>query len=108
YTAFNIYSSFINSPITSLIWAVGTGIVIGFVFDYTNPLIDNENITAKSFVFGGIIFGVNLFAFNFFMPIVFNADILDLFIKTIIDIIFVILEAYIANRLENRKTVSNR
>lgn len=100
YTIINIYSSFVNSWISSLIWVIGTGIVIGFVFDYINPLIDNGNITGKSFIFGGIMFGVNLFAFNFFMPIVFSADILDLFIRTILDIIFVTLGAYIANRMK--------
>ena len=108
YTIFNTYSSFIKSPIPSLAWVIGTGIVIGLVFDYINPLIDNKNIVAKSFVFGGITFGINLFAFNFFMPIVFSVGISDLFIRTILDIIFVTIGACIANRIENKKLLNSR
>jgi hypothetical protein len=39
------------------------------------------------------------------MPIVFNADIVDLFIRTIMDIIFVFIGSYIANKIKDRKPV---
>ena len=40
------------------------------------------------------------------MPIVFNFDILDLFTRTIVDIIFVFIGAYIANTkiIRNKNT----
>ena len=106
FTIFDIYSSFNKSPIASIVWVIGTGIVIGLVFDYINPLIDSKSITYKSFIFGFVIFGVDLFARNFFMPIVFNFDILDLFTRSIVDIIFVFIGAYIANTkiIRNKNT----
>jgi hypothetical protein len=105
YTIFKIYSSFMEYPIPSLIWVIATGILIGLIFEYINSSIYNENTIISSFIFGGIIFGVNLFAFNFFMPIIFNIDILDLFLRTILDVIFVISGAYMANRIKGRESV---
>lgn len=98
YMTFHIYSSFRQSPISSLIWAMGTGIAIGLVFDYINPLLDDKGVVRKSVIYGGLVFGVNMFAFNFFMPLVFRVDMLDLFIRTIVDMVFVGLGAYLANR----------
>lgn len=100
YTIFNIYSSFNKSPLTSIVWVIGTGIVIGLVFDYINPLISSKSIIHKSFIFGVVIFGVDLFALNFFMPIVFDFDILDLLTRTIVDINFVFIGSYIANKIK--------
>jgi hypothetical protein len=101
YTIFNIYSTYNTSPLSSIIWVIGTGIVIGLVFDYINPLVISKSITYKSFIFGVIIFGVDLFAFNFFIPIVFSFDILDLCIRTFVDIVFVFIGSYIANKVSN-------
>ena len=99
YTIFNIYSLFNKSPISSVSWVIVTGIVIGLVFDYINPLMGNKGVAYKSFIFGIIIFGIDLFAFNFFIPIVFNFDILDLFTRTSVDILFVFIGSYIANKI---------
>jgi hypothetical protein len=101
YKIFNIYSTFNKSPVPSIVWVIGTGIAIGLVFDYINPSINNKSIIGKSFIFGVVIFGFDLFAFNFFIPIVFNFDILDLFIRTILDIIFVLIGSYIVNKIRN-------
>ncbi len=105
YTILCIYSSFNKSSTPYIVWIIGTGIVIGLVFDYLNPLIKSKSIITKSLIFGFVIFGVDLFAFNFFMPIVFHADILDLFIRTIVDIIFVFIGSCIINNIRNTETV---
>ena len=36
-------------------------------------------------ILGGLLFGVDLFLFNFFMPLVFAADIPDLILRTLTD-----------------------
>ena len=106
YTIFHIYSSFDIFPLYSILWVVASGIVIGLIFDYINPFIENKRIITKSFQFGFIIFGVDLFAFNFFIPIVFNFDLKDLFIRTIMDIIFVFIGSYILNKMKKRETAN--
>jgi hypothetical protein len=105
YTIFDIYSTFNTSPGTSVLWVIGTGIVVGFVFDYISPLLGSKSITYKSFIFGVVIFGVDLFAFNFFIPIIFDFNILDLFTRTSVDITFVFIGSYIANKIANRESI---
>ena len=42
-------------------------------------------------VLGCLLFGVDLILFNFFMPLVFDADIPDLILRSFIDILAVTL-----------------
>ena len=43
---------------------------------------------------GVILFGVDLLLFNFFMPLVFSVDILDLFVRTFVDLLFVTIGCF--------------
>ena len=39
----------------------------------------------RALILGGLLFGVDLVLFNFFMPLVFAADIPDLLLRTLVD-----------------------
>ena len=43
------------------------------------------SIALVMLILGGLLFGVDLFLFNFFMPLVFAADIPDLILRTLTD-----------------------
>jgi hypothetical protein len=102
YKVFHIYSMFEQAQVRTLAWVVCAGIIIGFMFEYLNCTINIKNAYTKSLMFGGIIFGINLFLFNFFLPIVLKVDILDLSIRTIIDIVSVIIGCIIINFKESK------
>lgn len=102
YKVFHIYSMFEQAPVKTLFWIICTGIVIGFMFQYLNYTINIKNSFTKSLIFGGFFFGINLLFFNFFMPLVLNVDILDLFIRTFIDIISIFIGSLIINIKESR------
>ena len=91
YEAVGIYSSYGDSKMESLVWAV----LVGFVLSIVLQWLKNKLFATKSFLqpilLGGVLFGVDLLLFNFFMPLVFDADISDLLIRTFVDIGFVIL-----------------
>ena len=48
--------------------------------------IDAECRIKQSLILGGLLFGLNLLLFNFFMPLVFAVDVIDLIIRTCVDI----------------------
>ncbi|MBS1474151.1 MAG: hypothetical protein HP058_04460 [Massilimaliae sp.] len=50
---------------------------------------------------GGLLFGVNLVLFNFFMPLVFAADIPDLILRSFIDILAVTVGCLSFSNQEN-------
>ena len=56
-----------------------------------NKYIKQNNKIRKSLIIGGLLFGVDLTLFNFFMPLVFNTDISDLILRTAIDLITITL-----------------
>ncbi|MGB4589106.1 MAG: hypothetical protein WBI17_07730 [Clostridiaceae bacterium] len=97
YNYFHIYSMFDSNPAKTLLWVVFTGVVIGFMFDYLNSAISIKEPIRKSLIFGGIYFGLNLFFFNFFLPLVLKVSLVDLITRTSIDIIFVLFACLLLN-----------
>lgn len=85
YIVIDIYSSFYNKTITTIIWTILTGFVLGCVMVWFNKYVKQQERMKKAIIVGVILFGVNLTLFNFFMPLVFNADIPDLIMRTVID-----------------------
>jgi len=102
YKVFHIYSMFEQAQVRTLVWVICAGIIIGFMFEYLNYTINTKNAFAKSLIFGGIIFGINLFFFNFFLPLVLKVGILDLSTRTLIDIVSVIISCLIINAKESK------
>jgi len=72
------------------------------MFEYLDYTINTKNAFTKSLIFGGIIFGINLFFFNFFLPLVLKVGILDLSTRTLIDIVSVIISCLIINVKESK------
>jgi hypothetical protein len=97
YRVFHIYSMFEQAQVKTLIWVICAGIIIGLMYDFLNHTILTENAVKKSFIFGGIMFGINLLFFNFFLPLVLKVDIVDMGIRTFIDSASVILGCLIIN-----------
>ena len=52
---------------------------------WLNRYVDGGSRIKRSLILGGLLFGVDLFLFNFFMPLVFAADIPDLILRTLTD-----------------------
>ena len=59
-------------------------------------------------ILGCLLFGVDLILFNFFMPLVFSADIPDLILRTFVDILTVTLGCLVfsdTRDLDNRQEI---
>ena len=91
YLLFGIYSSFAEKPLETVLWCLLTGIAISCVTAWLNLHIGNGNRAKRAMILGCLLFGVDLILFNFFMPLVFDADIPDLILRTLIDILTVTL-----------------
>lgn len=91
YNILSIYSSYDTKTNQTIIWCIVTGFIIACVMIWLNKCVytKQKNIILNTLIVGGLIFGLNLTLFNFFMPLVFDADIKDLLLRTAIDIIAV-------------------
>ena len=91
YFIFDTYSSFDEKTLETVLWCLLTGIVISCVMVWLNLHISNGNRIKRAMILGCLLFGVDLILFNFFMPLVFSADIPDLVLRTFVDILAVTL-----------------
>lgn len=62
-----------------------------YVMAWLNRYVDSDSRIKRALILGGLLFGGDLILFNFFMPLVFAADILDLILRSLIDILAVTL-----------------
>ena len=91
YFIFDTYSSFDEKTLETVLWCLLTGIAISCVMVWLNLHISNGNRIKRAMILGCLLFGADLILFNFFMPLVFSADIPDLILRTFVDILTVTL-----------------
>ena len=91
YLIFDIYSSFDEKTLETVLWCLLTGIAISCVMVWLNLHISNGNRIKRAMILGCLLFDMDLILFNFFMPLVFSADIPDLILRTLVDILTVTL-----------------
>ena len=91
YLIFDTYSSFDEKTLETVLWCLLTGIAISCVMVWLNLHISNGNRIKRAMILGCLLFGMDLILFNFFMPLVFSADIPDLILRTLVDILTVTL-----------------
>ena len=89
YFVFDVYSSFDEKPLGTVLWCLLTGITISCVMAWLNRHVDSGGRIKRALILGGLLFGVDLLLFNFFMPLVFDADIPDLILRTLMDVLAV-------------------
>ena len=85
YYVIGIYSSFPEKTVETLLWCLLTGFVTACAMAWLNRYVDGGSRIKRSLILGGLLFGVDLFLFNFFMPRVFSADIPVLILRTLTD-----------------------
>ena len=91
YCLIGIYSSFDTKAVETLLWCLLTGLTTGGTMAWLNRYIGISGRFRRALALGGLLFGVDLALFNFFMPLVFAADIPDLVARTLIDVCCVTL-----------------
>ena len=91
YSAADIYSCFGNKPAETLLWCLLTGFMIACVMAWLNRYVGSGGRIKRALILGGLLFGIDLLLFNFFMPLVFTTDIPELILRSFIDILAVTL-----------------
>lgn len=76
YNVFHIYSSYAARQFDTILWAASTGLWIGIMYLFLRPGIPGESPLLKATYFTFVIYGIDYLLFNFFMPLVFDYQIL--------------------------------
>ncbi len=89
YTVMDIYSLFDTQFFKTLLWVAITGVTVSAVLIWFNQFVSCKNRIKRALIIGGVLYGLNITIFNFFIPLVFNFDVTDLLIRTFVEICFV-------------------
>lgn len=84
YLVFDIYSDFAARPGWTFAWTALTAVTSALVMNWFAGHLPVRGYLRRRLLVGGF-FGVNLLLFNFFMPLVFRADLPDLLLRTAVD-----------------------
>jgi hypothetical protein len=105
YNVFHIYSFFAKKPLETMVWATSTGIWIGIMYLSLNPGMPVRQPILRGSYFGIIIFGIDLTLFNLFLPMVFEASVIEFLVRSAMDIIPVTIGVYIVEKVRCTKKV---
>jgi hypothetical protein len=86
YNVFGTYSSFETKPAVTILWCIGAGAVSAEVTIWLRNRAAATGRYHHPLAIACSLFAVNLAFFNFFMPLVLDVSILDLLIRTGVDI----------------------
>ncbi len=89
YTVAQIYSAYTIRTLDTISWAAASGVWIGVMYLLLERGVPAESPITKAAFFGILVFGVDLFFFIFFIPLVFETHLADTLIRTVIDILSV-------------------
>lgn len=110
YLVFDIYSDFGAHPGWTIAWTALTAVTSALVMRWFAGRLPATDRFHRALLLGGGLFGVNLLLFNFYMPLIFRADLPDLLLRTAIDTLAVTAGALTFTMIQGQameRTVSN-
>jgi hypothetical protein len=102
YVIVDIYSSFEDRTLDTIVWVVVTGLCIGTVYYFMWPGLPAETASGRAVAFGVFFFGIPITFVNFFVVLALDIDIADMALRTAMDILAVILGVLIVEKLPSR------
>lgn len=94
-----ITSGYESRPYATFIWTLIMGALIGVLYILLGQATKSSTTLISAIKFGVIIFGINWFVFQLFIPLVFEGTSVDIIIRSISDISFVIVSYYLSESL---------
>ena len=94
-----IESGYESRPYATFIWTLIMGALIGVIYILLGQTTKSSSALLSAIKFGVIIFGINWSVFLIFIPLICEGTLVDIIIRCITDIPFVILSYYLSESL---------
>lgn len=109
YVFIKIESKIVQKPLLTFLWTFGNGLLISILYLFIRKMINTKSPIKRVFIFGIMIFGIDWFLYNMFVPIFFNISIFEIFrsfiLRSIMDIISICVGVYITEICVQRKII---
>jgi len=106
YSLVHIQSQFISKPAETFFWTLGNGVLIGVFYAFLRPMMRPEAGAGKYVMFGIIIFGIDWFFYNMFVPVFFSVSYFEIFrsfvLRAFMDIAGICAGVYFSEKVVKR------
>lgn len=93
YTILHINSAYNTISLETFIWTFCQGLWIGLMYFILKTGNKGKSIFSQALFFGSVIFGLNWLLYHLFIPLMFEASIVDIFIRVGVDVLFITVGA---------------
>ncbi|MGE5379352.1 MAG: hypothetical protein ACM3L5_00590 [Candidatus Saccharibacteria bacterium] len=99
YNIFKIYSLYEARALDTMLWVLVTAVIIGIAYLLLRPGLPAATPWGKAITYGLVVFGVSITLINFFVPLALDINIVDLALRTAMDVVAVVLGTYAGERI---------
>ncbi|MBC2578840.1 hypothetical protein [Clostridium sp. DJ247] len=89
YSILHIESAYSIKPLGTFIWTLCQGLWIGIIYFILQSGIKGKSVVSQGLFFEIVIFGLNWLAYHFFIPVMYDVSLVDIFMRVGIDVLFI-------------------
>jgi len=102
YAIIHIMSAYLEKPGATFFWTLGIGVWLSAMYRLLREERNDVSARTQAMRFGVLVFGSYWLIYNLFVLLFVQVSILDVFLRVIIDVVFVTVSIWIAIVLERR------
>lgn len=95
-------AAFDPNPLAVFVWTLVMAVWVGIMYVVLGPGSRGDTSTTRALWFGGLVFGIDWVIFILFAPIFYDLPMLDTVFRSVLDVSFVVLGAFVFEKLAGR------
>jgi hypothetical protein len=107
YAIVHILSAYIQKPWATFLWTLGIGLWLSVMYQLLREAGNDIPAVARAIRFGGLVFGSFWLIYILFMLVYVQVSVLDLFVRFMIDVVFVTIGIWLVEAIEHRAALKN-
>lgn len=104
YAILHIDSACPTKPFATFLWTLSMGLWVGLIYWLLERGVRGDTPLKRALWFGLLAYGTDWLLFTFFLPILFEMSLVDLFLRASVDVLFVTAGVFF---LENKRQSGN-
>lgn len=100
YIVIGVESAYVHSPLATFLWTGGNAVLIAILYLFSRNAFPVYNSFTKALLFGVMVFGLNWALYNFFVPVIFQVSVFEIFrsffLRVLVDVVAIVAGVFLA------------
>lgn len=100
YIVIGVESAYVHSSLATFLWTGGNAVLIAILYLFCHNAFPAYNSFSKALLFGLVVFGLNWVLYNFFVPVIFQVSVFEIFrsffLRVLVDIVAIVAGVFLA------------